>query len=168
MATWWSSGSTTDHDLHFRHYLGCIADASGAILAMRGNVLRNEDVHAYFENKEHVPSPLTEELIAGGFRQRSGGYMAYARSLGIESPTQYWHLIESWCARRPSNRVFGKNIKCGELIFWMAEVSGAVSADELESLKNDVLNDPTARARANDLIQRRCFDEIAAAVEASV
>lgn len=57
----------------------------------------------------------------------------------MTNPTQYWHLIESWSNRSDIDAKFNKKIKCGELIFWMAEVSKAVNYDKLEQLKDEIL-----------------------------
>ena len=35
---------------------------------------------------------------------------------------------------------FPRSVKCGELIFWMAEASNAVRYEELDKLKNEILD----------------------------
>lgn len=128
--------------------------------------MKNYQVRAFFIDKKDVATPLTDDLIAGGYVQKRGGYIDRARESGIDRPTQYWHLIESWSAASAPDATFGRSIKCGELIFWMAESSGAVSAAALERLKDDVLREPSNRVRGNGLIQDACFDAIARVVEA--
>jgi hypothetical protein len=114
-----------------------------------------------------VSAPLTAALISGGYQQKSGGYIAYAKQCGIEEPTQYWHLIHSWSDNRNPEQPFGKSVVCGELIFWMAEVSGAVPHEELSELLNGVLELPNDRRRGNKLIQDACFDRLIAFVEST-
>ncbi|WP_168165266.1 hypothetical protein [Alloscardovia sp. HMSC034E08] len=45
-----------------------------------------------------MPAPVTDALIAGVHVQHSGGSIECAQEEGIENPTQYWHLMESWSA----------------------------------------------------------------------
>lgn len=98
--------------------------------------------------------------------QKSGGYISYAKKVGNENPTQKWHLIESWSKRSKEDAPFNKTIQCGELIFWMAEVSNAVDKNELINLKNDILeNYINDRSGGNRKIQSVCFDEIVKKVE---
>ena len=126
----------------------------------------NRQVRRFFIDKGDSPTPLCDALIAGGYRQKRGGYIDYAKESSIENPSQYWHLIESWSDRSASDKVFGRSIVCGELIFWMAEASQAVSPQVLERLKDDVLQDPQNRTRGNMLISDVCFDAIVRVVEA--
>lgn len=125
----------------------------------------------FFADKEGVASPLTDTLINDkGYRQVSGGYIQYAKSLGINAPSQYWHLMRSWADRSEPDEIFSKRIQCGELLFWMVEVSGALTSDELCELIGDVMQYRHAdgtydRTRANNLIRSRCFDKIAETVE---
>lgn len=62
-----------------------------------------------------------------------------AKRAGVKDPSQYWHLIYSWSAQSRDEAPFNKSIKCGELIFWMAESSGAVSKDRLNELCDQIL-----------------------------
>lgn len=128
--------------------------------------MKNYQIRRFFIDKGNVATPITDELIACGYVQKRGGYIDRARERGIDRPTQYWHLMESWSAASAPDATFGRSIQCGELIFWMAESSGAVSAEVLRRLKDDVLQDPGNRRRGNKLIQDACFDLIARAVEA--
>ncbi len=128
----------------------------------------NRQVRKFFINKDTTPCPLTKELIGKGYVQKSGGYIKYAESCGVKKPTQYWHLISSWSDRSKENRTFGKTIKCGELIFWMAEVSQSVDTETLAELKNTLINDyldDTKHKEGNLKIQEVCFDNIARVVE---
>lgn len=133
-----------------------------------------QQVKAFFQDKEHVPCPLTEKLVKAGYQQVSGGYIDRAMKEGMlvdykkNSPSQYWHLM-SYCDSCDNNEPFSKSIVCGELIFWMAEVSGAVDGGTLEQLANkiidsaDLSNDKRpiyARKKYNSEIHDICFDRI--------
>ena len=127
-------------------------------------------VKKYYSGKENAPCPLTDKLIAAGYRQVGGGYIDRARKMGIVSPSQYWHLM-SYCDSVDGEKVFGRSIVCGELVFWMAEVSGAVPESELRELleriiasKDDIVPGYDRR-KWNREIQRICFDRIVAEVE---
>ena len=111
-------------------------------------------------------------LVCGGYQQKSGGYIDRAKKEGIfvdhaqNSPSQYWHLI-SYCNSRNPNMTFSKSIVCGELIFWMAEVSKAVSTNELEELAKRIFASASGdncqqfdRIKWNKEIQKLCFDNI--------
>ena len=129
--------------------------------------MNNAQIRQFFEGRGQIPCPETERLTAGGFRQKSGGYIRYARQCGIENPSQYWHLMTSWSARSAPDAPFDRRIQCGELIFWMAEVSGAVSRAVLRGLADRILSGAAGRRRsANRLIQTVCFDSIVCAVTA--
>lgn len=127
--------------------------------------MNNRQVRKFFENIDDI-SPITDELIKGGFVQKSGGYISYAKKVGEKNPTQKWHLIESWSKRSKEDAPFNKTIQCGELIFWMAEVSKAVDKNELVNLKDDILkNYINDRKGGNRKIQSVCFDRIVKVVE---
>ncbi|MBR5405932.1 MAG: hypothetical protein K6E36_01955 [Oscillospiraceae bacterium] len=131
--------------------------------------MNNLQVRRFYQNLEHIPCPLTERLISGGFRQKSGGYIRYARQCGVENPSQYWHLMTSWSDRSAPGAPFDRRIRCGELIFWMAEASQAVPAAELRKLADCILREYCGRRRAaNRLIQEVCFARIADAVESAL
>ena len=134
------------------------------------------EVKSFFQDKDIVPCPLTEKLVKAGFQQRSGGYIDRAKREGLEvdytqnKPSQYWHLM-TYCDSRDGGKIFSKSIVCGELIFWMAEVSGTVEKEDLERLANQIIgsaehsigNRPVyARIRWNREIQKLCFDKITA------
>lgn len=126
-------------------------------------------VKAFFIDKENTPCPLTNELIASGYKQETGGYVNYLRNKGWSDEqvyNQYNHLFYSWVEQWEGKQEapFGKSITCGELIFWMAEVSQAVSEKELIKLKDYVLEEFTTkkqtRGQLNKVIQDVCFDKI--------
>lgn len=141
-----------------------------------------EQLVCIYKDKKEVPCPITERLIKAGYQQESGGYISYAKETGMEvdytkaQPSQWWHLIESYCNRSDSEKVFGKRIKCGELIFWMAEVLNCVSVDELNSLADEIIQNSIQNKRKsskpkynrriwNKKIQDLCFDKILDKVE---
>lgn len=92
-----------------------------------------------------------------------------AKRAGIKDPSQYWHLIYSWSAQSGDDASFTKAIQCGELIFWMAESSGAVSKEELNELCDQILaGDVKNRRYWNRVIQSVCFDKIVETVTTAV
>ena len=132
------------------------------------------EVKAFFQDKEQTPCPLTEQLVKAGYQQISGGYIDTAKWRGVSvnfkenSPSQYWHLM-TYCDRRRADMPF-KSIACGELIFWLAEVSGAVDPVNLKRLASKVIESADLsrgsrpvydRKKWNREIQRVCFDKIA-------
>ena len=132
-------------------------------------------IREYFKDKEYVPCPLTEKLIKAGYQQTGGGYIALAKKQCIEvdykkaQPSQYWHLICEYCPSVNENKAFSKSLVCGELIFWMAEVSGAVPKEELSQLVDEIIADNLGtselpkynRKKWNRKIQELCFGAIA-------
>ncbi len=136
-------------------------------------------VKQFFSNKKETPCPLTERLIKAGYQQTSGGYIDLAKKRGITvdhmkaEPTQYWHLVEEYIPSVPEDKVFSKSIVCGELIFWMAEVSKAVPEEKLEKLLGRIIADGDKgaippkydRIKWNKEIQNLCFDAIVNIVE---
>lgn len=93
-------------------------------------------------------------------------YVLTPASCNIDKPTQYWHLIESWSNHSKEDASFTRRIQCGELIFWMAEVSKAVEYTELRKLKDLIINEYSDKRReGNRKIQEVCFDKIAKVVE---
>ena len=141
-----------------------------------------EQVREYFMDKEESPCPLTEKLVKAGYQQSSGGYIARAINEGIEvnykqnKPSQYWHLM-SYCNSREPKATFGKSIVCGELIFWMAEVSESVDKKDLLHLveriiKDGILNEKCKiifdRKKWNKEIQNLCFDSIKSLIDKSL
>ena len=74
--------------------------------------------------------------------------------------------------KRIELRLFDKSIVCGELIFWMTEVSKAVSDDKLKELLERIIADGNGatppkynRIKWNKEIQNLCFDAIVNVVE---
>lgn len=125
--------------------------------------MNKKDIINFFECEEieNARCPLTNELVAGGYRQKSGGYIETAKKEGIENPTQYWHLIKCWAKKSKEDEKFNRRIQCGELIFWMAEVSEAVEKKKLEELKAEILGKYlNNRREGNRTIQEACFDQI--------
>ena len=138
-----------------------------------------EQVIRLFVDKEETPCPLTKRLVGAGYQQKDGGYIKRARKEGLEIdytrnlPSQYWHLM-SYCYSRHPQEPFRKSIVCGELIFWMAEVSNSVPEADLRKLVDEITGNVLTtegdrpiydRTRWNKEIQRLCFDAIKARVE---
>ena len=82
----------------------------------------------------------------------------------------------SYCDKKNESDIFGKNIVCGELIFWMAEVLNCVPKTEMESLLYKIIASGTAikngivvydRKKWNKEIQILYFDKIANKIEIS-
>lgn len=145
-------------------------------------------VYNFFKDKEDVVCPCTDRLVQAGYQQQSGGYeyIDYAKEQGIvidyqkNQPSQYWHLIESYCKRTKDDVNFTRRILCGELILWMAEVSQAVDRDELNDLVCKIIESGTPCKRRKGSarppvkyrswgreIQKVCFDKIVQKVEAA-
>ncbi|MDR1018395.1 MAG: hypothetical protein LBM02_06800 [Lachnospiraceae bacterium] len=118
-----------------------------------------KEVYNYYKDKEQYPCQLTEELIKAGYQQPNGGYISYALENEMEVnykksvPNQWWHLIKSYCGRTNMNKNFPKSIQCGELIFWMAEVSECVDRKKLNDLKNRIIEN--AKKDKNGIIKDR-------------
>lgn len=104
-------------------------------------------VEEFFKDKNNTPCPLTERLIKAGYQQTGGGYIDLAKKRGLTvdytkaEPTQYWHLTEEYIPSVPEDKVFSRNIVCGELIFWMAEVSKAVPEEKIEESLERIIVD---------------------------
>lgn len=137
----------------------------------------------FYYDKKDTPCPETEDLIRSGYQQERGGYIAKAKELGVEvdykkaMPTQWWHLIELYCANEKPDKIFPYSIKCGELYFWMAEVSGVLTRDELIELKKQAIGacktlkrrnrslPPLCTSKGNLIIRKRCYNEIKKFIE---
>ena len=140
-----------------------------------------KQVRSYFEKKANYPCPLTEKLIKAGYQQNIHyGYMCFAKEQDVEvdyrkgEPNQWWHLIKSYCDRSKPDTKFSKSIKCGELIFWMAEVSNCVDLSKMEKLVDEIIASGTpthprnpikpntiyARDKWNNEIQNLCYENI--------
>jgi hypothetical protein len=130
--------------------------------------MKQYQVRAFFIDKEDTSCPQTKRLVEDcRYKQERGGYVDFAKQCGVDNPSQYWHLIHSWACRSKPDDSFTKQIQCGELIFWMAEVSGAVSESELADLVDEIGQPPHDRKKWNKVIREKCFDRIAKVVEAA-
>ncbi len=118
----------------------------------------------YFEPLMNAPCPKTDALIMSGFQQKSGGYIDYAKECGIfvdykkALPNQGWHFIRSYLDRTDPDKARIESVICGELIYWLAEVSNALSEEELDELSREVR--ALDRKNANSLIKARCFPRV--------
>ena len=144
-----------------------------------------KQIREFYLDKEDTPCPITEELIKAGYQQERGGYIARAKALGMEvdykkaKPTQWWHLIKSYCDNEKPDKNFPYSIRCGELYFWMAEVSGALTDKQLRELKEEAIgaciqvkrrNDklpPLRTSKGNVIIRKACYNEIKKIIENS-
>lgn len=93
------------------------------------------DFSNYLNDKlEHYP--LSDEFIER-YQQSSGGYIDYAKQLGIvvdryqHSPNQKWHYFTSWLGQSEytgsedaKTRIYN-GLKCPELLLWIFEAMGA-------------------------------------------
>ena len=75
----------------------------------------------------------------------------------------------TYCDSCHPDKPFSRSIVCGELIFWMAEVSGSVEKGGLEALVNQIIESADHskgerpvydRIKWNKEIQKLCFDKI--------
>lgn len=127
-------------------------------------------VKKFFKDKKDTPCPLTERLIKADYQQTGGGYINLAKKRGLTvdyakvEPTQYWHLVEEYIPSVPGDKVFSKSIVCGELIFWMAEISKAIPDDKLKELLERIVADENGATppkydcvKWNKEIQNLCF-----------
>ena len=131
-----------------------------------------KEVKDYYKDRENHPCPLTEKLVKAGYQQKDGGYIARGQKEGVlvdytkNSPSQYWHLM-TYCDSKKDDDLFTKSVVCGELIFWMAEVSDNINKDLLIWLVDQIINDSVRmdgnrpvydRKKWNAEIQRICFE----------
>ncbi len=128
-------------------------------------------VKKHFEDKSDVECNVTDELVTGGYRQKKGGYIKIARERGVINPSQWWHLM-NYCQMKEENHEENKSYRytpCGELVFWMAEVSGAVTESELKTLKDRILcsEEVGNRRKWNKEIKGLCWEEICRKIEAT-
>ena len=138
-----------------------------------------DEIQKFFLDKEYTPCPLTEKLVIAGYQQISGGYIDKAKKERIpvdyrlNTPSQYWHLM-SYCKGSNLSRPFPKSVVCGELLFWMAEVSDCVPKSELELLLDEISSNVLFtkknrpfydRKKWNNAIHKLCFDSICSVVE---
>lgn len=134
--------------------------------------MKIREVLEYFRDKDDIETPLADELILAGYKQKSGGYIKLAKEREIKNPTQYWHLMNAW-EKKDYCKNFTKRVQCGELLFWMSEVSQALSKEELIRLKDEVLKIYTqsekrgvsSRRKLNKKIRDATFDKIVISIE---
>ena len=138
-----------------------------------------KSIKEYYSDKKNITCPLTEKLVKAGYQQRGGGYITNAKCEGItvdytkNLPSQYWHLM-SYCSIKNDADIFTRQIVCGELLFWMAEVARCVPTAVLEKLVDDIIANPVGiegdrpvydRKKWNVIIQRTCFNRIVGIIE---
>ncbi|WP_248621328.1 hypothetical protein [Enterococcus cecorum] len=122
------------------------------------------DVYNYFKDFKDVDSPITSELILGGYRQKRGGYISDAKNLDISNPTQWWHIMYYCISKIDQGK--GKEpypyTPCGELLIYMAEVSKAVEERKLQELVHRIVtsNDIDNRRKWNNEIKKLCWGSI--------
>lgn len=144
-----------------------------------------ECIKNVYMDKKDTPCPITEKLIKAGYQQVYGGYIKYAKDNLVTVdyrkalPTQWWHLIKSYCERREQQDYFRKSIVCGELILWMAEVLECVSNEELSNLVDRIIKSSRPKRRYDSKkpsvvydrkkwnleIKKLCFDRIIRTIE---
>ena len=125
-------------------------------------------VYTYFKSKRDAECPITDKLIREGFQQQRGtGYLLIAEKSEIENPSQWWHIM-NYCLKKYEMHLENERYRhtpCGELVFWMAEVSGAVSKGELEELQKEIINRKLTRSEGNKRIKELCFEKVKETVE---
>ena len=119
---------------------------------------------SYYEAKMHAPCPKTEMAMKKGIAQRSGGYIEFAKKCGIPispetgSPAQGWHFLRSYLDRTDPGKAKIGNIQCVELWCWLAEMSHALSEEELHVLIDKASN--MSRKNANNLFRSTCYPKV--------
>ncbi|QKL33193.1 hypothetical protein [Streptococcus mitis] len=137
--------------------------------------MKMQNVYDFFKSKNFAKAPLTIELMQNNFIQEEG--TGYRIDQPEKIPSQYTHLI-NYCKKRLQDGAvyFNRTVQCGELIFWMAEVSQALSKKELLDLQQNILKNYKKetysngkivydRKAANQLILKTCYDRIKDVVE---
>lgn len=112
---------------------------------------------------------LTNELVK---YLRYGDYIQVAIVSGVTTPpSQWWHLMQyvlKYYESGKENNTFNANVACGELIFWMAEVSGAFDEKELIDLKDSIISEcEKGVGKKNKKIKAYCWERIKNKVESS-
>ena len=128
-----------------------------------------EQVIKFFCDKRDTPCEITNFLIQNGFQQKKGtGYLNIAKVSEINNPSQWWHIMNyclSKIEQHKENDIY-RYTPCGELLFWMAEVSKAVTKCELDMLAKEIVNNKNMRRKdANEKIKILCWDKIKETVE---
>lgn len=91
----------------------------------------------------------------------------YLEDYGIDSPLEYIQMFHLTTSAFVEDAV--TLMTCGELIFWMAESSGAVSKEKLNELCDQILaGDVKDRRHWNRVIQSVCYDSIVETVTKAV
>ncbi|MFT8873029.1 MAG: hypothetical protein ABF868_12220 [Sporolactobacillus sp.] len=122
-----------------------------------------EQVKKYFQDKRDTPCDITKGLVNSGFQQKSNtGYLKIANVSGLKNPSQWWHLMQ-YCLVKEEQHMEKNNYPytpCGELIFWMAEVSGSVDKQELKDLATKIIKEPNNRELWNAEIKKLCWENL--------
>lgn len=142
------------------------------MLYVRKTKMTFANVKEYFENKRELECKITDELVAGGYRQKRGGYIKIALEKGEINPSQWWHLM-NYCQMKKEKNEEHKSYRftpCGELVFWMAEVSDAVTKNDLLSLKNKILSSGEIgnRRKWNNEIKDVCWYKVREKIESAI
>lgn len=128
--------------------------------------MKIKQLYDFYKNKKDIDCPLTEALMRGDYLQAKG--TGYRQEQIDDIPSQYIHLM-NYCEekiRNGKNKDFPRSVKCGELIFWMAEASNAVRYEKLDKLKDEILeNYQNNRRDGNIIIHDICFDKIISLIE---
>lgn len=117
-------------------------------------------IESAYRKHEHTPCLITDRLVQAGYQQTGGGYIDRAKATGMTvdyhtaQPSQWWHLMTYCKSRKPT---FTRNIVCGELIFWMAEVSGLVPVNDLNTLVDNISSVKDDPCRTNSYKKRACI-----------
>lgn len=127
-------------------------------------------VYNFYKGKRDVECNRTKELIENGFCQKGKGYIDVAKASDFTRlPSQWWHLMQYLLVKYEHHEEFNKYpyTPCGELKFWMAEVSGAFTDNELDELKNTIINSKNLnRTKKNSIIHSACWSKIKTVVDA--
>ena len=118
----------------------------------------------FFCDKRNTSCEITNFLIQNGFQQnKDTGYLHIAKVSEIDNPSQWWHIMNyclSKLEQHKENDIY-RYTPCGELVFWMAEVSEAVTKCELDKLAKEIINNKDmGRNKANEKIKALCWEKI--------
>lgn len=121
-------------------------------------------VFNFFKDLPNEDPRITRKLVSNGYKQKAKGYIELAKDLGINNPTQWWHIMNYVSAKIKAG-IGEKSYRytpCGELLIYMAEVSNAVSKDLLEELVDDIISSDNLDDRKfwNNRIKDVCWDAI--------
>lgn len=127
-----------------------------------------KQVFNFYKDKRDADCSHTQDLIRNGFCQKDNGYIEVAKASGFSDiPSQWWHLMQYILGKLEQHNELKEYpyTPCGELKFWMAEVSGVFSEEELDELKNMIINSEKSRSVKNSLIHKYTWSRIKTAVE---